>query len=45
MNQSSNISSLLIVLVLVFTLYACGTPGVNDPGQEYMPDMGHSIRL
>ena len=22
---------------------ACGTPGENEPGSEYMPDMGHSI--
>ncbi len=28
---------------MVIALYACGTPGINDPGSEYMPDMAHSI--
>lgn len=45
MNKSKNInlSTLLVVFVFVAILYSCGDPGKNDPGSEYMPDMGHSI--
>ena len=30
-----------VCFVIIFT--SCGTPNGNDPGTEYMPDMGHSI--
>jgi len=43
MKKSANIFTLLLVVVLIYTLCACGSAGVNQPGEEYMPDMGHSI--
>jgi len=44
MKKSSNIFTILLVVVLIYTLCACGGgAGVNEPGGEYMPDMGHSI--
>ena len=43
MKKSANIFTLLLVVVLIYTLCACGSAGVNQPGDEYMPDMGHSI--
>lgn len=29
--------------ILVTLFFACQQPGKNNPGSEYMPDMGHSI--
>jgi len=43
MKKSSNITTFLVAFALFFVLYACGGPSGNDPGGEYMPDMGHSI--
>ena len=43
MKKSSNITTFLVAFALFFVLYACGGPGTNQPGDEYMPDMGHSI--
>lgn len=43
MNQSNNILTLLVVLVFLVTIYSCSNPAGNNPGTEYMPDMGHSI--
>ena len=31
-----------LVCVVIF-ITSCGTPSGDDPGTEYMPDMGHSI--
>ena len=43
MKKSSNITTFLVAFALFFMLYACGSAGVNQPGDEYMPEMGHSI--
>lgn len=43
MKKSSNILTLVFAVVLFYTIYACGGAHRNDPGTEYMPDMGHSI--
>jgi mono/diheme cytochrome c family protein len=42
MNAIRNIAFALITAVVLMTS-ACQQPGVNSPGSEYMPDMGHSI--
>ncbi len=33
----------LVLIVGAFALQSCQQAGVNSPGSEYMPDMGHSI--
>lgn len=39
-----NIQHTLSALVLsIVILSSCQQPGVNSPGSEYMPDMGHSL--
>ena len=43
MKKSSNITTFLIAFALFFVVSACGGPGPNDTGTEYMPDMGHSV--
>lgn len=44
MNKSNNIVTLLVALVFLVTVISCSSsPNGNDPGTEYMPDMGHSI--
>lgn len=43
MTKSNNIITLVVALVFALTIMSCGTPEGNDPGAEYMPDMGHSI--
>ncbi len=43
MFKSNNITTLLVVLFFVFSVMSCSGPDANDPGTEYMPDMGHSI--
>lgn len=43
MIKSSNIGTILVVLFFVFAVMSCSGPDANDPGTEYMPDMGHSI--
>ena len=42
MNRSK-IYTFLVVAVIAFGLQSCQQAGVNNPGSEYMPDMGHSI--
>jgi len=41
--NSSKIYTFLVLIVLAFGLQSCQQAGVNNPGSEYMPDMGHSI--
>ena len=41
--NSSKIYTFLVLTVLAFGLQSCQQAGVNNPGSEYMPDMGHSI--
>ena len=43
MKKSFNRLALVLAFALMMALYACGPAGVNEPGDEYMPDMGHSI--
>lgn len=43
MKKSSNIITIVFAVVLFYTICSCGGAGVNEPGTEYMPDMGHSI--
>ena len=43
MNKSNNIVTLLVALFFLASVVACSGPDGNDPGTEYMPDMGHSI--
>lgn len=44
MNKSNNIVTLLIAIVFLVTVISCdSSPSGNDPGNEYMPDMTHSI--
>lgn len=43
MNQVKNILILLLVVAALSTFTACSSPEGNDPGTEYMPDMGHSV--
>ena len=43
MKKSSNIITIVFAVVLFYTICSCGGAGGNDPGTEYMPDMGHSI--
>ncbi len=43
MNKSNNIVTLLVALFFLASVVACSGPDANDPGTEYMPDMGHSI--
>lgn len=33
----------LVLTVVAFGLQSCQQAGVNNPGSEYMPDMGHSV--
>ena len=33
----------LVTIAALGLLAACSTPGKDEPGDEYMPDMGHSI--
>jgi len=33
------------LLLAVLLANACSQPGVNSPGSEYMPDMGHSVAV
>ena len=42
MNRSK-IYTFLVVVAIAFGLQSCQQAGVNNPGSEYMPDMGHSI--
>ena len=44
MNKTNNnIISVVVALVFLITVIACDNPNGNNPGTEYMPDMGHSI--
>ena len=44
MKKSSNFISLVVAVVFFYMICSCGSgAGVNDPGTEYMPDMGHSV--
>jgi mono/diheme cytochrome c family protein len=43
MNRNNNISILILFVLVALGLSACSGPHGNDPGNEYMPDMGHSI--
>lgn len=38
-----NIQNLLLALLVIVVLYSCSPASGNHTGQEYMPDMGHSI--
>lgn len=35
--------NLFVILFALLIFSSCGSPGKNDPGSEYMPDMAHSI--
>lgn len=41
--NSNKIYMFLVLIVLAFGLQSCQQAGVNNPGSEYMPDMGHSV--
>jgi len=43
MKKSSNIFTLLLVVVLIYTLCACGSAGVNQPGDEPRGSAGNSV--
>ncbi|MEM1120031.1 MAG: cytochrome c [Bacteroidota bacterium] len=43
MIKSKNIITWVVALVFLYTVFACNNPDGNNPGSEYMPDMGHSI--
>ncbi len=43
MSQFKNILILFIALATLATFNACSGPSGNNPGREYMPDMGHSV--
>jgi len=42
MNRSK-IYVFLVLIIGAFGLQSCQQAGVNNPGSEYMPDMGHSV--
>ena len=43
MSKSNNIVTLVVAVVFLYTIMSCSNPSGNNPGSEYMPDMGHSI--
>ncbi|MEM6318869.1 MAG: cytochrome c [Bacteroidota bacterium] len=43
MSKSRNTVSLVVALAFFFVVISCSNPEGNNPGTEYMPDMGHSI--
>lgn len=43
MSQSRNILFACLVFVALMSFTACSGPEGNNPGYEYMPDMGHSV--
>ncbi|MCB0677962.1 MAG: hypothetical protein KDC30_14785, partial [Saprospiraceae bacterium] len=43
MTSSKHTFLALLTGLVLLVLVSCQQPGVNKPGSEYMPDMGHSI--
>jgi len=41
--NNTKIYMFLMLIVVAFGLQSCQQAGVNNPGSEYMPDMGHSV--
>ena len=43
MKKKNSFLNILVAVLFLMVVVACEDAGVNDPGAEYMPDMGHSI--